>query len=364
MRSGTTAVAALPIGGRLGQRGPTAVGRTRGLVPATLGHSTADREGIGPTSILGTLAAALAALIVGVSLGRRLIRWLLKGPLAEMAEQKPAHRQYPEFCDPRAPTTQWCCLATATSSPQPAYLPKEDGRDGADGEIPLRLPRAEVQQHLEEYDIDVLKVAKRFPPLERYDLERVAVVTSFLAGLGVDVKRAVEAYPLVLGGKVEKYEAVVGLLRANGVDVANAVTRNPNVLARRVETLQRTMAAIARCGHSVAAVVRRQPAILRANPAGISAMLQLHSLTMPLEDGSAAVPLELADPMVALFSSVGLDAGRLLKRAPGAFNFSVGYLQAAVANLERIGVDVPKVLHSAPTVLTLLPETPQRVVQF
>eukprot|EP00667_Euglena_gracilis_P018753 EG_transcript_19975 len=277
------------------------------------------------------------------------------------ARQKQINDQCPEFFGSRLPTSRWCCLAAAASPPQPAYLPKEDGEDGANRAVPLRLPRAEVRQHLEEYGIDVLKVAKRYPPLERYDLERVAVVTSYLAGLGVDVKLAVEKYPIVLAGSVEKYEAVVGLLRANGVDVAHAVTRNPGVLHRRIETLQRSMAAIAHCGHSVAAVVRRLPVILRASLASISAMLQLHSLAMPLEDGSAAVPLELADPTVALFSSVGLDAGRLLKKAPGAFNLGIGHLQTAVANLERIGVDVPKVLHSAPTVLSLHPETPRRV---
>eukprot|EP00667_Euglena_gracilis_P019223 EG_transcript_20549 len=217
-----------------------------------------------------------------------------------MAEREHTHHQYPEFCDPRAPTSQWCCLATATSPPQPAYLPKEDAGDGADRDVPLRLPRAEVRQHLEEYGIDVLKVAKRYPPLEHYGVERVEVVTSYLAGLGVDVKRVVEVRPTLLRGSVEKYEAVEGLLRANGVDVAHAVTLHPNVLTRRVDTLQRTMAAIAHCGHSVAAVVRRQPAILRASTTAISAMLQLHSLAMPLEDGSAAQPLEPADPMVAL----------------------------------------------------------------
>lgn len=46
LRSVATAAAALPIGGP-GQRGPAAVAGTPGSVPATLHHSTADREGTG-----------------------------------------------------------------------------------------------------------------------------------------------------------------------------------------------------------------------------------------------------------------------------------------------------------------------------
>eukprot|EP00667_Euglena_gracilis_P033954 EG_transcript_57256 len=111
----------------------------------------------------------MAALIIGLSLGRRLILWLLNGLLIEWrpipglhvmipspaAGLKRPHGQDPEFCDSRLPSSRWCSLAAAASPPQPSSLLEENG---ADRDIPLPLPRAEVRQHLEEYGIDVLKV--------------------------------------------------------------------------------------------------------------------------------------------------------------------------------------------------------------
>eukprot|EP00667_Euglena_gracilis_P030371 EG_transcript_41882 len=136
----------------------------------------ADKEGMGLLINSTTLTAAVVALLLGLSLGRRFIRWLLTDPLvgwrpvpglhvimsaSTAAGQKRANGQYLEFFDSRFPTSRWCCLSAAASPPQPAYLPTEDGEDGADQAALLRLPRDDVRQHLEEYGIDVLKVAKR-----------------------------------------------------------------------------------------------------------------------------------------------------------------------------------------------------------
>eukprot|EP00667_Euglena_gracilis_P009891 EG_transcript_10058 len=235
------------------------------------------------------------------------------------------------------------------------------------------MPSTDVQRHLDAFSIDVRKVVRRYPAVANYDVGRVECITSYLAGLKVDVRRVVKAYPTLLAGKVERYEAVVELLRANGVDVVKAVNCNPGVLKNRPDTLRHTMAAIAACGHSVADVVDRQPRILRSSTSDVAAMLQLHRRSVaatqqrPASGQPPPSPTgapEAADPRVALLASLGLDADRLLRKAPHVLVYSLDKLQVSVAYLKGLGVDTARVVWKAPNVLSLVPETLQRRVRF
>eukprot|EP00667_Euglena_gracilis_P011453 EG_transcript_11705 len=222
-----------------------------------------------------------------------------------------------------------------------------------------------VQSLLRHYDIDILKVVQRYPPVQAYDVQRVERVVLYLAGLGVDVKRVVEKHPTVLAGKVEAYDVVVQWLRHNGVDVARVVGADPSVLSRRIGTLQEIGDAICGCGHSLADVAHRVPSIFRTSSADASLVLQLRKLAHgPREIFDKERPSGEVDRKLALLSSLGLDANRLLRKAPQVLRCSSSKLFAVAEYLNKQGLDSRKIAQSAPHVLGQRPEALQTRLQF
>eukprot|EP00667_Euglena_gracilis_P012608 EG_transcript_12949 len=214
----------------------------------------------------------------------------------------------------------------------------------------VRVPSAAVLANLEQYSIDVPKVVQRYPPVASYGAERVERVTAYLAGLGLDVRRVVEGHPRVLAGQIEAYKAVVQLLAETGVEVTQTINRHPSVLTRRVVGLQHIIQVINSGGCRTADVVARCPSILRASAADLQSLMQLRELSNGAQQGRDHQRLAAEDPRAALLASLGLEADKLLRRAPHVLKCSLDKLRAVVAHLTELGVDVPKVLRRAPFV--------------
>eukprot|EP00667_Euglena_gracilis_P020495 EG_transcript_22203 len=130
------------------------------------------------------------------------------------------------------------------------------------------------------------------------------------------------------------------------------------------------MSAIAGHGHCVADVVNLHPGVLRSSSSNISALNQLRSRSRSVAGvpcNPEQPPLALqgqANPLVALFSSLGLDVAILLKRAPQIFGLKPDKLSAVVDYLKELNVDVVNVLQRAPYVFGRRPAALQQRVQF
>eukprot|EP00667_Euglena_gracilis_P019333 EG_transcript_20704 len=222
-----------------------------------------------------------------------------------------------------------------------------------------------VQSLFRNYGIDIVKVVRRYPPVRAYDVRRVERVVSYLVDLGVDVKKVVEKRPAVLAGKVEAHDAVVQWLRRNGIDVVRVVGANPNVLSCRIDSLQKISDAICSCGHSVADVAHRFPSIFRLSSADVSLVLRPGKLVHPMKGLSDKEPPSgETDRKLALLSSLGLDANRLLRRAPYVLACTFSKLFSVAEYLNEQGLDSRKIVRSAPQVLGQRPEALQTRLQF
>eukprot|EP00667_Euglena_gracilis_P009659 EG_transcript_9818 len=236
---------------------------------------------------------------------------------------------------------------------------------GEGGQKRSKVANDAVQSLLRYYDIDILKVVRRYPAVMSYDVRRVERVTSYLGGLGVDVKRVVEKYPTVLAGKVEAFDAVEQWLRHNGVDVARVVGADPGVLSRRIGTLREIGGTICSCGHSLADAAHRYPAIFRTSSAGASVVLELRKLAQPMTDlPDPEWPSGETGRKLALLSSLGLDVDRLLSRAPQILSYRYSKLFAVAQFLNEQGLDSRKIAQSVPQVLGLRPEALQTRLRF
>eukprot|EP00667_Euglena_gracilis_P003939 EG_transcript_3952 len=229
----------------------------------------------------------------------------------------------------------------------------------------------EVQAHLSLYGIHMEKVIQRYPSIVSHKLQRVERMGVFLLKLGVDVKRVVEKYPRILAGDVDAYKAIVRLLEDNKVEVARAINGNPSIFSRGTPAVQQMIDVITSRGYVVADVVHRFPGIFRSNVSDISSILQFLQRRTDAAGERLAGQQSLANsfhteasPKGALFSSMGLDADRLLRKFPQLMALSLDNLSAVVDYLKALGVDVPKVAHSAPSAFGMRLETLQRRVQF
>eukprot|EP00667_Euglena_gracilis_P019197 EG_transcript_20521 len=251
-------------------------------------------------------------------------------------------------------SSYWVALSHIGLVPTPALANPSIPRRRGPPRKENRIPSEAVQAHLTTFKFDVPKLLQRHPPIASYDVERVQRITSYLAGLGVDVKRVVQVMPSLLGGKVEAYDAVVQLLRNNAVDPSRAINSYPGILKRRCATLQRTMDAIASCGFCVADVVNLDPRIWRRSAADLS-LYQTNTATNSSPE---------MQHKAALLSSVGLEFKWFLKRMPKVLFLHTDKLQRTLQYLKDLGVNVPKVLYSAPGLLEHSPGALQQRVQF
>eukprot|EP00667_Euglena_gracilis_P006333 EG_transcript_6376 len=242
--------------------------------------------------------------------------------------------------------------AAAVAAPLPAGAPAQSA-----GGNP---PSADLQNLIIRYRIDV----DSYPAIANYNVQDVEVIISYLEQLGVNVQRVVQRYPAVFAGAPRRNvviacEGVVQLLRNNGVNVVRAIEGYPNVLRLRIDTLQRTMDAITAVGHTVADVVHRYPNIFRLSEGDIDCMLRIGPQRVPQ-------PQQLPDPRVELFTSLGLNAYRLLKKAPGVLGCTYKKLMENLDYLASVGVDVrrSRVVYKVPGLLERGLEALQQGVQF
>eukprot|EP00667_Euglena_gracilis_P024660 EG_transcript_28515 len=159
-------------------------------------------------SALGAQSALLWLGVILLLLGLWLLEPLLGAPALQLwgvwAGQWANSRR-----SSRSPTPVWCSLATAASPQDPAGPEHSPTASpplvdiGPDNDAPLRMPGADVQQHLDTFGIDARKVVRRCPAVAKYDVERVQHVSAYLAELKVDVKHAVETHPNLLAGQME-----------------------------------------------------------------------------------------------------------------------------------------------------------------
>eukprot|EP00667_Euglena_gracilis_P018272 EG_transcript_19369 len=261
----------------------------------------------------------------------------IRGPPPGCQSKQLAGHSFPSF-------SHWVVLSHMGLIPTPpsaiSSLPRsKGGRPQKEN----RIPSAAVQAHLATFKFDVPKLLQRHPPIASYDVERVQRITSNLAGLGVDVKRVVEVLPSLLGGKVEAYDAVVQLLRNSAVDPIRAVNGYPGILRRRVPTLQHIMDTVASCGFCVADVMNLDSRIWRRSAADLASLQH--------QTNTATNSSPQMQHKAALLSSVGLEFKWLLKREPRVLFLHNDKLQSTLQYLKDLGVNVPKVLHSAPGLL-------------